>query len=439
MDKISIVEKIYADSNILSIPQVISELLDLTSQEDYSANDLGRLILKDPSLTARILKLSNSPFYARVSKINTMHQAISVLGVTTVKCLALSTSIFHPEKIASETGIDAREFFAYILSVASGAELIAKTIKYPSPEEALIAGLLQDVGILFCLHHYPTEYGKVRELLLKDIPLLEAEQEVLGANHCVLGYHLSRVWNMPENITNAIAHHHNIHDAQKEKALENIIKLSALLSLNRFSGQEQDIEKRLKQILRVSTALELNREQISEVTDSLLSHMFNMAQDIGVEIEDTEQLLIRANQEIWKSYLTIEHLFTEREELNKKILEQERAKAAFEAKSTALATLSHYLNNTVMVISGQTELLQILKDKGQIDKLVARIPGNSKTIGNSINKIIAVMQEIRDISPSDEIEYFDKSKAMKIDDRIKQRLEKMSEEPAAIFPPSISS
>ncbi len=96
MKKISIVDQIRRDSDLLSLPQVLSEVLKEVGKEDFSANKLADIILKDPSLTSRVLKMSNSSFYQRFAEIKTVHQAISVLGATTVKCLALSTSVFRP-------------------------------------------------------------------------------------------------------------------------------------------------------------------------------------------------------------------------------------------------------------------------------------------------------------------------------------------------------
>ena len=95
MDRISIIENIRTNNKLLSLPQVLSEVLKEVGKEDSSPDSLARIILKDPSLTGRVLRLSNSSFYHRFSDIKTVNQAVSVLGVTTVKCLALSSSIFR--------------------------------------------------------------------------------------------------------------------------------------------------------------------------------------------------------------------------------------------------------------------------------------------------------------------------------------------------------
>jgi signal transduction histidine kinase len=121
----------------------------------------------------------------------------------------------------------------------------------------------------------------------------------------------------------------------------------------------------------------------------------------------------------------MENLFKEREELNKKLIEQERVEAAVAAKEEALSTLSHYLNNAVMIISGQSQLIRIMKDNNQIDKLLNKIPSSMDEIQKSVDKIIAVMDVLKEISPLNHNEYFSYSRALNIDDRISKRLKKI--------------
>jgi HD-like signal output (HDOD) protein len=435
MDKATIVNQIRLDNNLLSMPQVISELLEMTSNDNFSAGKLARLILKDPAITSKILKMSNSSFYARPVKIKNLDNAISVLGITTVKCLALATSIFQPKQIAARAGIEINAFYTYILSVASGAELLAGVIKYPLPEEALIAGLLQDVGILYFLQHHPDEYKTVLEKNKNGQSLSEAEMELFGITHCEVGSLLALTWKLPNRIVQSIAHHHDLAAAGEEDVLGNIVKLSILLTYDRFSEPGPDSADLPKKIERLLALLDIDREQLNQVTINLLARMVEIAQSIGIDINDTEGLLVRANQEIWKSYLKIERLFKEHEEINQRLLEQEREKGAYEAKNVALATLSHYLNNTVMVISGHSELLAILQCNGEIDKLNEQLPVSVGIIKSAINKVIAVMHEMREISPIDEVERFNKSNAINIDARVEKRLIQMAMEPDAIFPP----
>ena len=158
MRKLAIIEQIRGNDRLLSLPQVLSEILEEIGKEDFTADSLAKIILKDPSLTSRILRMANSSYYPRLCETKTVQQAVSVLGVTTVKCLALSSSVFHPNRVAAESGVDPREFFAYTLSVASASERLAREATYSAPDEAFIAGLLHDIGILFLVHHHPADY-----------------------------------------------------------------------------------------------------------------------------------------------------------------------------------------------------------------------------------------------------------------------------------------
>lgn len=428
MDKISIVDQIQSNSNLLSMPQVLLELLEETCKEDFTADALANIVLKDPSLTSKILQLSNSSFYARLSEIKTVHQAVAVLGLTTVKCLALSTTVFRPDQIGAKAGVDTAEFFSYVLSVSSAAEQLAVGCEYDSPEEALIAGLLHDIGIVYFLHRYPSEYHRVLDLQVEGMSLIEAERKVFGIDHCDLGSRLGASWNLPESITTAIAGHHNTdHSNNSDTVLVNITRLAVLLTLDRFSDHDRDLEDRLAKIEKISSLLGMERSQIDEVTRNMLSGMLEKAESMGVDVGNVEELLAKANREIWKSYLTVEHLFKERQELSQKLLLEEREKGAMAAKNIALSTLSHYLNNSVMAISGRAQIMEMLQKQGKIDQLIEQVPDSVNVINTAVRKVVAVMEEMKDISPIDKVEFFKMSKAMNIDDRIEKRMATMEE------------
>jgi HD-like signal output (HDOD) protein len=427
-DKFSIVEEIRGNSQLLSLPQTLSEILREVGKDDFSPDRLAAIVLKDPSLTGRILKLANSPFYARFNKITTVNQAVSMLGVTTVKCMALSTSVFHPEMIASKSGVDTKAFFTYVLSVASAAEKVAAAVEYRAPEEALIAGLLNEIGTLFFLHHHPDRY---RLIMQKQVParsLEEAEIKVFGVSHTEVGRHIAEAWRLPGHMLEAIGTHHERPNAREGNSLANIVRMAVLLTNDRFSGFEPCLETRLSLISQASKALGLSKDEADQVSSQVLAGTIEMAEYLGLDIGNIEEMLVSANQEIWKSYLIIENLFKERQELSRSLLEEERAKGAIESKNVAMATLSHYMNNAAMAIYGRSQLLRMMLEKGETERLVERLSGNLKVIDQSVRRIVAVMEEMKQISPIDEVAFHNMSEAMNIDDRISLRLESMTDD-----------
>jgi len=426
-DTMSLPDRLKQNNNLLSLPQVLSEVLNEVGQESYSLERLGQIILKDPSLTSRVLRIANSPFYHRFARIRTVSQAITILGATTVKCIALSSSIFRPDKIAAESGVDPRDFLLSCMASAAAAEKIAVVTDQKAPEEAFIAGLLLDIGTLFFLHHHPIEYRQVTELGRSGYSLISAERKVFGVDHIDVGVCLTQMLGLPDYIPSAIQSHHDRVDLEGKSHFQLTLTLAALIGGDRFSGIEPDLEQQLDSIRRLSSQLQLDKEQIDEVTFSLLPGAVDAAEYVGIDVGDIQHLLMKANKEIWKTFFVLENLFKERQELSQTLLEEERNRGALETKTIAMATLSHYLNNTAMAIYGRSQLMRMLYEGGNSDKLLDKLPSYLDIIDNAVRKTVAVIQEMRAISPIDNKKFLDTSKALNIDERIDARMKELAD------------
>ena len=114
-----------------------------------SASDLSAIITVDQALTAKVLRLANSAFYGFPFRIKNITQAVSILGFDTIRNLALTVSVY--KVFTGEPGSDFShaEFWKHCVGVAICANLLAKKIKYKSPEGAFTAGLLHDIGKTF--------------------------------------------------------------------------------------------------------------------------------------------------------------------------------------------------------------------------------------------------------------------------------------------------
>ncbi|MDF1543819.1 MAG: HDOD domain-containing protein [bacterium] len=428
MNKNDIIEELQRAEQILSLPQVLARILEEVGKEDFSADTLSKIILQDPSLTGKILKLANSSAYKRMSEITTVHQAVAMLGVTTVKCLALSSSIFHPETIAAETGIDPKEFFIYILSIAAASDKIARAVGIEAPEEAMVAGLLNDIGSVFFLHHHPREYRKVLSHTRKGVSVIEAERKVFGVDHAEVGARIATIWKLPEFVRKSIASNHDLNQISETDKLSNCVRLATLISDENFSGYQQPVAERMARITEVSEALSLSKADVDSICSSLLAGSVEMAEYLGVDVGDYETMLVKANQEIWRSYLTIENLFKERQELSQKLLQEEREKGAIQSKNVAMATLSHYLNNAAMAVYGKSQIMRLLQKNDKRDKLLEQLPDTLDVIDRAVMKIVAVLEEMREVSPIDDESFCSVSRALNLDDKLAQRMGDMNED-----------
>jgi HD-like signal output (HDOD) protein len=435
MDKMMILSQVREGRDLLSLPQALAQILREVDNPDFGSEQLARIILKDPPLTAKILKLANSSMYRRYSAVSNVHQAVQTLGAVTVKCLALSSSVFHPEQIKSDSGVDPQRYFENVLTVAAACEKIAGAIGYRSAEEAFIAGLLHDMGTLFLLHNYPKEYRRVLEGRARGISgIIDAERRVFGTDHCEVGSLLSSRWRLPEYITVAISDHHNLSPGDDHNPIPRVVRLATLMVDQSLTGHVLDLETRLPSIASSAALLGLPKERVDAISVSLLSATVATAEYLEVDIGSVESILTRANQEIWRTYFMVENLFRERQELTQKLLQQERARGASETKAIAMATLSHYLNNAAMAIYGRSQMLRIQLRKGERENLLEKLPSGLNVIDTGVKKIVAVLAEMKEISPIDEVEFLSTSKAMNIDDRIQRRMEELDRDSGIVLP-----
>jgi putative nucleotidyltransferase with HDIG domain len=434
MKELKYIEKIRQEESLLSLPQSLSKILELVGSENFSMEDLGDTILNDPGLTGKILKMANSAFYRKDTEIRTVHQAVMMLGMIQVKCLALSASIFSPRMLKRRLHLNLKELFRHFISVAIGAKKIAADIGYESTEEAFIAGLLHDIGILFFIHHFPEDYYEVTRRSASYSSLEAAEKDILGVDHMSIGQMLAEKWHLPEELCNAIMYHHDSTKQPNDTKLADIVCLSVLINKQILSQQPESISQRLNAVSHLCTKLDIDRERLDEITLSLLNETIEIADYMGIDIGDSSEILARANKELLNSYLTIESLFRERQELSRRILEEERRSGAIESKNVAMATLSHYMSNATMAISGRAQLIKMLVENGAIIDQGNKLEKILEVLETSSKKIMAVLAEMRELNTLADIQKYSDSIALNIDDRIRQRMKMLDKEPSVVTP-----
>ncbi|MEZ5359604.1 MAG: HDOD domain-containing protein [Candidatus Zixiibacteriota bacterium] len=434
MKELKYVDKIRKEESLLSLPQSLSQVLSMVGTDDYSMEDLSNVIMKDPGLTSRILKMANSSFYGHRTEISTLNQAVMMLGAMQVKCLALSASVFQPHLLETKYSIDIKGMFLHFIGVALGCRLLCNIVDCDTSEELFIAGLLHDIGHVFFIHHFPEDYKKVLDNMHKYGSEVEAEQDILGIDHASIGAMLADKWGFPKSLCIAIGEHHNIPEKVDTVELKHIVQLSEVLNSSYTNETAQQMEHRMAATNQLIEQMNLDREIVDEINYSLLNETINTAAHLGIDIGDPSEVLARANRELYNSFMTIENLFRERQDLSKRILVEERRMAMMETKNVAIATLSHYINNATMAISGRSQLIAMLKKNGKIVDSDNKLDSIVEIIEKSVKKIQAVLQELRNLTNLDEIKKYTDSKAINIDEQIKRRLEKMEHDTGIVIP-----
>jgi two-component system cell cycle response regulator len=159
-------------------------------------------------LSAKVLRLVNSAFYSLRSPISSIRHASTLLGVRTLKSLALSVSVINIFK-KNLPGFDPARFWRHALAVALVAEKAAQRLGFAFPDEVYICGLLHDTGVALLIQHYPEEFSQVASPECEGTPVeLLREEEVFGQAHPEVGFSMANHWRLPALIGTGIRYHH---------------------------------------------------------------------------------------------------------------------------------------------------------------------------------------------------------------------------------------
>lgn len=196
------------------VPQLYLELKEALKSEGNDPVVLGAIIQKDIGMTAKILKMVNSPFFGLRRIISDPKDAVAYLGIDTIRGLVLSHSIFEQSEPFHTRHITLSELWRHSMSVATGAKAIARAeaMGRSVEEEAFVGGILHDVGVLVLASNFPDTYDKVSELVISEkVAISTAEQEFFGVTHAEVGAYLLGLWGLPVGILKMVSLHHRPH------------------------------------------------------------------------------------------------------------------------------------------------------------------------------------------------------------------------------------
>ena len=194
-----------------SLPRIYLELTQALKDPYLSPADMGTIIERDISMTARILKLVNSAFFGLGRTIVSPGDAVNYIGKETVKTLVLSLQIFAEFKAPMVSYLSMESLWKHSLEVATLAKKISKTMDpdLEVAEESFSAGMLHDVGRLILLSKLNSRYTRaIVSAEMNRITLLEAEQDEFNVTHAGIGGYLLGLWGLPLPIIEAVTWHH---------------------------------------------------------------------------------------------------------------------------------------------------------------------------------------------------------------------------------------
>jgi putative nucleotidyltransferase with HDIG domain len=196
-------------STIHSLPMFYSQLSEAIDHPRSSIGDIAKIISEDQGLTARILKLANSPLFGYFSKIDTITQAVTIIGVLQVRDLALAISVMDVFKGIPEDLVNMEQFWRHSIATGLAARHLATSQREANLERFFVAGILHDIGRLVMYVRIPDLCLELLEECRATGALLyRAERERFSFDHADVGGTLLRRWKIPPCVAEPVGSHH---------------------------------------------------------------------------------------------------------------------------------------------------------------------------------------------------------------------------------------
>lgn len=253
------------------MPVVATKVLQLVETGKADAVEISKAISSDAAVSARILKISNSTFYGCRRKIQTLSEAVVVLGHNTLKGLAVAASV---KEIYKPSGLIENMLWEHSFGAALAARIIAGHTSHVSADEAFLAGLFHDLGKIIMNLREKEKFHQVIERCYNEMMMFEeVELTVFPYTHAELGGHVLEKWNLPESLINAVILHHTFEftdaDDVYQRNLTAIASLADLICVKLGIGTRAAMEELDLNQSQAAKILELDENRLNLIKESV--------------------------------------------------------------------------------------------------------------------------------------------------------------------------
>lgn len=221
-------------SRLITLPEICLKVTTLVEDPHASIEDIGKVISRDPSLTVKILKISNSAMYGFASEVDTVSRAITLLGTRQIRDLVLATSAFDTFRGISNNLMTMEDFWYHSILCGLAANQLTRICGLRNGDGLFVGGLLHDIGQLVLFNRLP-ELSQEAILLTmegqEEYEMHQAESNLMGFNHMEVGLALAEKWSLPTYLQYCTGYHHRPEQAPDFKQEVSIIHISNTIAV----------------------------------------------------------------------------------------------------------------------------------------------------------------------------------------------------------------
>ncbi len=218
-------QRVVGLANLPTLPGIIQEITELTECPETNAGDVATVISSDQVLSAKVLRLVNSPVYGFPGRISSITHAVVLLGYNVVKGLALGTAVF------GSLGQHVQGLWEHSFGCAVLSRRLAQKVGIPDADEVMVAGLLHDLGKVVLAYLEPEAYGTAMERAESERQHVAAcERAVFTVDHARVNRWLADEWRFPKRLTQPIIYHHQPEAAKGNQGVVDVVHLADILA-----------------------------------------------------------------------------------------------------------------------------------------------------------------------------------------------------------------
>ncbi len=231
-DHATIIEKAKNCPRLPSLRSIETALRELLHADNRFTTQISEVIRRDPSLTARLLRLVNSVYYGLTSPVNSIEEAVFYLGVRQIRQLAVVTPVIEDfQKLAGGTAFQWREFWQHCIATAILTRELTSSIMRLEDESDYVAGLVHDVGRIVMASAFQDHFNAIYldEEIDPNEDLLARERRILGVDHTELGAIYLSQHQLPGILVEVTRHHHHPERCDKARELAAAVHIADML------------------------------------------------------------------------------------------------------------------------------------------------------------------------------------------------------------------